>query len=101
MKRFGWQLLAVSSVMLSTVGQAAIRPQYGGTVRVMTRSALNTLDPADSSQPQSVFRRGLDRLLYDNLVTIDDFGHLQPALAPSWKQGPGDRRWQFVLRPGV
>jgi peptide/nickel transport system substrate-binding protein len=67
----------------------------------MTRMALSTLDPADASQPQSIFRRALDRSIYDTLVTFDDFGRIQPALALSWKAEPGNRRWQFWIRQGV
>ncbi len=101
MRHFGWRLLAVSSVLLATLLQAATRPQYGGTIRVSTRMALTTLDPADATQPQSIFRRSLSRVLYDTLVTADDSGRPQPALAVSWKSDQGNRRWQFFLRPGV
>src|SRR5581483_6934194 len=101
MKRFDWRLLAVSSLLLVGFASAATRAQYGGTARVATRVALTSLDPADETQPQSMFRRSLERALFDTLVTFDDFGHMQPALALSWKSEPGDRRWQFWIRPGV
>ncbi len=101
MKHFGWQLLAVSSLLLGVVAQGATRPQYGGTIRVMTRMSLGSLDPSDGSQPDSVFRRDLDRLLFDTLVRIDDFGHVQPALATLWKSRPGYRAWEFTIRANV
>src|SRR5579884_3947799 len=101
MKPIGWRLLAVSSILLVASAQGAIRPQYGGTLRVMTRMGLTSIDPADTAQPNSIFRRDLDRLLFDTLVTIDNSGHLQPALAISWKSDPSLQRWEFRIRPGV
>jgi peptide/nickel transport system substrate-binding protein len=101
MNLFGWRLLAVSSLLLVASAFGATRPQYGGTLRIMTRTGLASLDPADASQPDTIFRRDLDRLLYDTLVTIDNSGHLQPALAISWKSDSGYQRWEFRIRPGV
>lgn len=101
MRRFAWQLLAVSSLVCIGLANAATRPQYGGTLRVMTRMSLSSLDPSDASQPDSIFRGDLDRLLFDTLVTIDDFGRIQPALAISWKAQAGNRAWEFTIRPDV
>ncbi len=101
MKHFGLRLLAVSSLALVGLANGAIRPQYGGSLRVMTRANLTSLDPSDSTQPDSVFRRDLDRLLFDTLVIVDEFGRLQPGLAISWKSQPGYRAWEFTIRPNV
>jgi peptide/nickel transport system substrate-binding protein len=60
-----------------------------------------TLDPADRAQPDSIARRNLTRLMFDTLVTMDDRGRLQPALAVSWQASPGHQRWEFQLRRGV
>jgi peptide/nickel transport system substrate-binding protein len=84
--------------MLAT---AETRPQYGGTLHVSTRIAPVSLDPSDNSQPDSVARRNLDRLMFDTLVTVDNRGRLQPSLATSWQSEPGNQRWQFSLRRGV
>jgi peptide/nickel transport system substrate-binding protein len=58
-----------------------------------------SLDPA--AQPDSIAQRNLTRLMFDTLVTMDDRGRLQPALATSWQVAPGNQRWQFWLRRGV
>ncbi len=101
MKLSGWKWLAVSSALLSVMASGETRPQYGSTLRMATRIAPQTLDPADKSLPDSVSKRNLIRLMFETLVTLDDRGRLQPALASSWQAGPGNQRWQFWLRRGV
>jgi len=104
MKLFGWQWLAVSSMMAGALAAAAEkRPQYGGTLHVATRVALASLDPADITQPDSFARRSVAMLMFDTLVTMDENGRVQPVLATSWSplnQG-GNQRWQFHIRRGV
>jgi ABC-type transport system substrate-binding protein len=39
--------------------------------------------------------------MFETLVTVDDRGRVQPALATSWQAAPGNQRWQFWLRHGV
>jgi len=101
MKLSGWQWLVVSSALLCVGASGETRPQYGSTLRMATRIAPQTLDPADKSLPDSVSKRNLTRLMFDTLVTLDDRGRLKPALATSWQAGPGNQRWQFWLRRGV
>ena len=101
MRPIGWQLLVVSSLLLSGIAAAATRPQYGGTVRIMTRIAPKSLDPIDPTQPDSTARRNLTNLLFDTLVVMDDFGLIKPALALSWEAEPGNQRWRFWLRPSI
>jgi peptide/nickel transport system substrate-binding protein len=101
MKLSGWQLLALSSLLLGMLATAETRPQYGGTLHVSTRIAPASLDPSDNSQPDSLARQNLDRLIFDTLVTMDDRGRLQSSLATSWQAEPGNQRWQFSLRRGV
>jgi peptide/nickel transport system substrate-binding protein len=101
MRHFAWLLLAVSSLLPAGLAHGATRPQYGGTLHVAMRIAPASLDPADSTQPDSVARRNLLRLLFDTLVIVDDFGRVRPALAVSWQAAPGNQRWQFRLRQGV
>jgi peptide/nickel transport system substrate-binding protein len=99
MKRFAWQLVAVSSLLVS-LAYAATRPQYGGTAHVLLRSAPNSLDPA-SPQSEAFTAGNVLSLLYETLITIDDNGKLQPALAMSWQAAYDHRHWYFQLRPGV
>jgi peptide/nickel transport system substrate-binding protein len=102
MMRFGSKSLVVSSLLLlSVMAGAGTRPQYGGTIRITLRIAPNSLDPLDSTQPDSIARRNLSRMLFDTLVTIDDFGRIKPALAVSWDSDAGHQKWQFLIRSGV
>jgi peptide/nickel transport system substrate-binding protein len=101
MRLSGWPLLAVSSVLLMTAALAETRPQYGATLRFSTRIAPTSLNPADKSQPDSIAQRNLMRLMFDTLVTMDEGGNLQPALAITWQAAPGNQRWQFWIRQGI
>src|SRR5512135_2442905 len=102
MKRFDWRWLVVSSVLAAALAaHAEVRPQYGGTLRVTMRAAPQSLDPADGTQPDSFARRSLTMLVFDTLVTIDENGRPQAALATSWQASQGNQRWQFHLRRGI
>jgi peptide/nickel transport system substrate-binding protein len=106
MRLFVWRWLAVSSVTAALLAgalaaQAETRPQYGGTLRVCMRAAPATLDPADNSLPDWSARNSLTLLMFDTLVTLDENGRAQPALAASWQISPDNHRWQFRLRRGV
>ena len=100
MRLFVWQLLVASSCLVAAAS-GATRPQYGGTLRVSTRIAPVSLDPADSTQADSIARQNVIGLLFDNLVTIDGAGRPQPALATSWQAEPGNQRWQLSIRQNV
>ena len=65
------------------------------------RAALTSLDPADNTQPDSFGRRSLTRLMFDTLVTTDESGRIQPALATEWQSTAGGQRWQLRIRRGV
>ena len=102
MKRFAWQWLAISSLLVATlVARAETRPQYGGTLHVGLSAALSSLDPADPAQEDSFARRSVTSLIFDNLVAGDSSGRRQPSLAESWQATAGNRRWQFRIRRGV
>ena len=101
MRLFACHWLAVSSLFIGLLAQAETRPQYGGTLRIITHAAPGSLDPADSKAPDSFARRSLSSLLFDTLVALDDGGHVKPELAESWQASKGNIRWQFRLRHGV
>ena len=101
MRPFAWRSLVAGSLMLAALASAATRPQYGGAVRISTRIAPASLDPADGAQQDSITRRNLTRLIFDTLVTLDNAGKVQPALATSWKAESGTQRWEFRLRRDV
>ena len=94
-------LLVASSLLLAATANAATRPHYGGTLHVALRAAPISLDPASSSPADWVASRNLSPLIFDTLITLDDAGNPQPALASSWQSDPGKQRWQFLLRSGV
>lgn len=66
-----------------------------------TRISPPSLDPADETQPDSLARRNLIRLVFDTLVSLDAQGNAQPALAVSWRAELGNQRWQLWLRNNV
>ena len=98
MRLTGFRLLVVSSLLLATLAGAETRPHYGGTLRVATRAAPASLDPA---QIEWIAARNLFPLIFDTLVTLDQRGQPRPALARSWEAETGNQRWQVVLRQGV
>lgn len=67
---------------------AARRPRYGGALRVELR-ANRALEP--SQWPMA----------FETLVTIDESGRPQPALALTWRRDVTCKRWQFRMRPNV
>jgi peptide/nickel transport system substrate-binding protein len=101
MRHSGLPLIVATSLLLAGIAVGATRPRYGGTLRVTTRAAPTSLDPADSSQLDSFARRNLSRLIFDTLVTLDDRGRPQAALASSWQPEPGNQRWQLYIRHGA
>jgi len=101
MKRTGLRLIVVGSVLISVTAAAATRPHYGGTLHVQMASSVNSLDPVDSNQRDTLTTRNVLALIFDTLVTLNDRGQAKPALAISWQADPGNQRWEFVLRPGV
>ena len=94
-------LIAASSLLLLGSAHTATRPRYGGTLRIALRAAPAFLDPSDATQVSSLAGRNLSSLLFNTLVTLDDRGRPQPALAASWEAEPGNRRWQVQLRRDI
>jgi len=101
MKRIGWLWLVSSLALIVLTAAAETRPQYGGTLQITMRAAPMSLDPANSSVPDSFARRTLTSLMFDTLVVVDESGRLKPGLADSWQATRGNQRWQFRLHPGV
>ena len=98
MKHRGFRLLAAASLLLAELAGAATRPHYGGTLHVCLHAAPTSLDP---TQPEWAAQENLSRLIFDTLVTLDDDGRPQPALATAWHVESSSQRWQFSLRRGV
>src|SRR5205823_1911802 len=93
-------LSIVAASLLASVAFAAVRPRYGGILRLTTGVAPVSVDPANSTI-DTLATRNIYRLMFDTLVVLDTRGKPQPALATSWQAEPGDQRWHFQLRSGL
>lgn len=81
----------------------AKNPKYGGTLRVEIRANSISLDPRDW-QPgnfSTAENEKLAALVYDRLVSLDDYGRFQPQLATEWSHDATARSWQFKFRNAV
>ena len=101
MRLTGFPLFVAGSLLFALVASAAMRPHYGGTLHVEMRAAPTSLDPADFNQPEWFESRNVFSLMFETLVSLDEQGKPEPALAISWQTEPGNQRWQFFLRQGV
>ena len=97
----------ISAALLLLLAAAATsatkRPRYGGTLRVEMFATTVSLDPREWKSGSLSAREDekLAALVYDRLVTLDDYGRFQPALAIEWSHDAAAKNWQFKLRPGV
>jgi len=82
--------------------EAATRPHYGGTLRVMLQTAPDALELPTNATPAGYWdaARTLS-LIGDTLVNLDAQDRPQPALAVAWQSDPSTRHWQFTLRRAV
>jgi len=82
---------------------SAAKPIYGGTLRVELRATASALNPAQWKAGSAEFAANerLAELMFDRLVTLDNYGRFQPALATEWSHDGNVKRWQFTLRAGV
>jgi hypothetical protein len=98
-------LAALSAGIFALVGSAAraAPPRYGGTLHVKLRASSVSLDPREWTPGSLASAAGekLASLVYDRLVTLDDYAKFQPALATDWSHDPAGKNWQFKLRSGV
>jgi peptide/nickel transport system substrate-binding protein len=95
--------LVICSLLSASSLPAAEHPHYGGTLRVEFRGAGATLDPREWKAGSVSFGADekLAQLVFDRLVTLNNYGRFEPALATQWSHDPSFKRWQFTLRPGV
>lgn len=70
----------------------------GGTLRVSVASDTDSLDMHAISHTNAEW---LGRLIYDNLVYLDDKGEPTPWLAKSWDISPDGKTYTFHLRDDV
>src|SRR5215467_11428697 len=98
MKRLLLQLSAISSLLLlAAAACASSRPRYGGTVRVLLRDRVMSIDPmAEEDHPAA--RDRLATLAFETLTEVDAEGRVRAHLATSWRSDQLKRSWQFRLR---
>jgi peptide/nickel transport system substrate-binding protein len=105
MKRTGSLWIALTSLVLWLLpsADASTRPEYGGTLRVELRAAAVSLDPREWKMGtlESATDGKLGALVFDRLVTLDNYGRFQPQLATEWSHDGASKRWQFTLRANV
>src|SRR6266478_7528380 len=98
-------LAAISAAIaaLACFAAQAAPPRYGGTLHVRLGASSVSLDPGEwtPGSLSSAASEKLASLVYDRLVTLDDYAKFQPALATEWLHDAAGRNWQFRLRPGV
>ncbi|HLY97679.1 MAG TPA: ABC transporter substrate-binding protein [Candidatus Angelobacter sp.] len=85
-------LLAASSACL-----AESRPRYGGSVRILLRHKVTSLDPLSESDDPAT-RDRVAGLMFETLTQIDAEGHTRAKLASAWQADAGNRDWIFTLR---
>ena len=92
--------LLVAALFAAVAAVAARRPHYGGTLFIDFEGRVNSLDPAqtpDSTADRIAENRILE-LISDRLVSLDQFGQPQAALAVSWTHDEAYKHWEFAMR---
>src|SRR6476660_1038369 len=82
---------------------ASTSPSYGGTLRVELHALTVSLDPREwrTGTTAAATNEKLMALVYDRLVTLDNYGRFQPKLATEWSHDAVFKKWQFTLRSNV
>jgi peptide/nickel transport system substrate-binding protein len=99
--------VAISTAFLLLLAAASAsatkRPKYGGTLRIELHLPTVSLDPRvwTSGSIFTAQDEKLAALIYDRLVTLDEYGRFEPALAIEWSHDASLKNWQLRLRPGV
>ena len=105
MTRTYFRLLALISPLLFSAAatHSATSPRYGGTLHLEFTSPKASLDPREwqAGSLEGATNEKLAALVYDRLVTLDNYGRFQPALATEWSHDASNKRWQFAIRDGV
>jgi MarR-like DNA-binding transcriptional regulator SgrR of sgrS sRNA len=95
--------LLLALYLITPAAFGSTQPRYGGVLRVEMHSASANLDPREWKRGSrgSGAEARLASLIYDRLVSLDNYGRFVPQLATAWSHDAAFRRWQFVLRAGV
>jgi ABC-type transport system substrate-binding protein len=92
-----------TQVFLAAPATAATHPRFGGTLRVEVHAASVSLDPREwqAGSLESATNQKMAELVFERLVTLDNYGRFQPALATEWSHDGSHKRWRFLIRAGV
>lgn len=82
----------------SAGSQTSGDPVEGGTLALSISAEPGCLDSHSISATQQAL---LGRIIYDNLVTLDEDGELAPYLADSWDISEDGKTYTFHLQEGV
>lgn len=99
-----WALLGLAAGCSRREGPAAAGaapaagPVPGGTLKVSVALDTGSLDLHSISHTNAQW---LGRLIYDNLVCLDDAGNISPWLATAWTVSPDGLTYTFKLRDDV
>ena len=98
-----FRLLVLSSAFFANLVRAEVQPRYGGILRVEVHAASMSLDPREwqAGSLASPTNEKLAALMFERLVALDNYGRFQPMLATEWSHDNANKRWRFVIRPGV
>ncbi|MBE0011174.1 ABC transporter substrate-binding protein [Arthrobacter sp. AET 35A] len=91
-------LMSGCSASANPAADPAAVPVSGGTLDVSISAEPGCLDGHGISATQQQF---LGRLIYDNVVTLDDDGEIAPYLAESWEISDDGKTYTFHLKEGV
>ena len=94
---------SVAALSFVAVAKPVARPQYGGVLRVELRAASFTLNPRrwKAGSADYATNERLAALVFDRLVSLDNYGRFQPQLSTEWSHNSAAKRWQFTVRTGV
>lgn len=87
-----------SSDAQSAPAEGVLEPIAGGGLDISISAEPGCLDSHSISATQQAF---LGRLVYDNLVTLDENGELAPYLAEDWDISEDGKTYTFYLKEGV
>jgi len=91
-------LVLFLALLFSIYGFSVFAQEGGGTLRVVLRGDIKTLDPAHMLDSQSSRVGGQ---IYENLATYNKEGEIVPRLATSWEFSEDGKKVTFFLREGV
>ncbi len=100
----GKRLAALLALFVFAMGAfASTKPHYGGVLRVEFLASSTTVDPRawKAGSREFATNERLAALVFDRLVTLDNYGRFVPQLATEWSHDAPSRRWQFTIRPEV